>query len=156
MLRRVRGFVRGAVAWLAGTAATFAVLLARDADGTISEAVRTYVEAHALGTRAEPLSLLVIPVFVLGATGFRAGASLRAGVTGRIRDVVQFVRGTERKRYRTAVTGAGFLAVGYAALAGLSGAIVGISAVDAAVRGFVYGVVVCVPAALLGVSSERS
>lgn len=149
MLGLLRGIVRGVLAWaigwgLAFVASVLGVVSAPGLDGVGA----AYVAAHAIPP--EPSVVVVLPVVALGVVGFRAGRSTRTGVTGRIRTLVQSVRGTERNRLRTAAVGGGLLAVGYAASGIAVAFVVGSPAVEAVVGGLVYGLAVGVPTAIVG------
>ena len=86
----------------------------------------------------------------VGIAGLRAGRSTRTGVTGRLRSLVQSVRGTERNRAKTAAVAGGLLAAGYAVVGTVVAVVAGGSAATALVGGLGYGLVVGVPTAVAG------
>jgi hypothetical protein len=148
MLGLLRGVVRGAVAWLVGWLLTVVAGLAGVVNGGIRGAAATYVGAHAVPPR--PAIAVAIPVVAVGIAGLRAGRSTRTGVTGRLRSLVQSVRGTERNRAKTAAVAGGLLAAGYALVGTVVAVVAGGSAATALVGGLVYGLVVGVPTAVAG------
>ena len=148
MLGVLRGVVRGAVAWLVGWLLTLVAGLAGVVDGGVGGAATAYVGAHAVPPR--PAVTVVIPVAAVGVAGLRAGRSTRTGVTGRLRSLVQSVRGTERNRAKTAAVAGGLLAAGYAVVGMAVAVVAGGSAATALVGGLVYGLVVGVPTAVAG------
>lgn len=152
MLRLLRGLARGSVAWVAGYLVTMLLLIA-DLAGAGSKPLRDagplYLEAHALGVSVDPRYVVAVPVVVLAIVGYQTGASLRKGLTGRLRSVARSVRGTDRGRLRRAATAAGWLAVGYAIVSTVAALLVG-GPVDAAVGAFVYALVVGTPAPAVG------
>jgi len=148
MLGLLRGVVRGAVAWLVGWLLTVVAGLAGVVNGGIRGAAATYVGAHAVPPR--PAIAVAIPVVAVGIAGLRAGRSTRTGVTGRLRSLVQSVRGTERNRAKTAAVAGGLLAAGYALAGTVVAVVAGGSAATALVGGLVYGLVVGVPTAVAG------
>ena len=148
MLGLLRGVVRGAVAWLVGWLLTLVAGLAGVVDGGVGGAAAAYVGAHAVPPR--PAVAVAIPVVAVGVAGFRAGRSTRTGVTGRLRSLVQSVRGTERNRAKTAAVAGGLLAAGYAPVGTVVAVVAGGSAATALVGGLVYGLVVGVPTAVAG------
>ena len=148
MLGLLRGVVRGAVAWLVGWLLTLVAGLAGVVDGGVGGAAAAYVGAHAIPPR--PAVAVAIPVVAVGVAGLRAGRSTRTGVTGRLRSLVQSVRGTERNRAKTAAVAGGLLAAGYAVVGTVVAVVAGGSAATALVSGFVYGLVIGVPTAVAG------
>lgn len=150
MFGPVRGVVRGAVAWLLGWVVTLvaASIGLLESDGSIAGAARAYVDAHAVPPAATG-GLLVVVVAV-GVAGLRAGRSTRSGVTGRIRSFVRSVRGSELKRARAAAVAGALLAVGYAVVGLAVAAAVDATPAAALVGGLLYGLVVGVPAAVVG------
>lgn len=149
MLGLLRGVVRGAVAWLVGWALTLAAALVGVVAGSgVDGAAVAYVRAHAVPPQATVG--VAVPVVAVGLAGLRAGRSTRSGVTGRVRSFVQSIRGTERNRAKTAAVAGGLLAVGYAAVGVAIALVVGAAAADALVGGLAYGLVVGVPAAVVG------
>lgn len=148
MLGLLRGVVRGAVAWLVGWLLTVVAGLAGVVNGGIRGAAATYVGAHAVPPR--PAVAVAIPVVAVGIAGLRAGRSTRTGVTGRLRSLVQSVRGTERNRAKPAAVAGGLLAAGYAVVGTVVAVVAGGSAATALVGGLVYGLVVGVPTAVAG------
>ena len=111
-------------------------------------AAAVYVGAYAVPP--QPAIAVTIPVVAVGVTGLRAGRSTRTGVTGRLRSLVQSVRGTERNRAKTATVAGGLLAAGYAVVGTVVAVVAGGSAATALVGGLVYGLVVGVPTAVAG------
>jgi hypothetical protein len=148
MLGLLRGVVRGAVVWLVGWLLTLVAGLADIVDGGVGGAAVAYVGAHAVPPR--PAVAVAIPVVAVGVAGLRAGRSTRTGVTGRLRSLVQSVRGTERNRAKTAAVAGGLLAAGYALVGTVVAVVAGGSAATALVGGLVYGLVVGVPTAVAG------
>ena len=148
MLELIKGVVRGAVAWLVGWLLTVVAGLAGLVDGGVGGAAATYVGAHAVPPR--PVITVAIPVVAVGVAGLRAGRSTRTGVTGRLRSLVQSVRGTERNRAKTATVAGGLLAAGYAVVGTVVAVVAGGSAATALVGGLVCGLVVGVPTAVAG------
>jgi len=150
MLGLVRGVVRGAVAWLVGLVATLLAGYAGVLTGAsgVSAAAAAYVGAHAVPPDVS-VGLLIV-VLAIGVAGFRAGRSTRSGVTGRLRSLVQSVRGTKRNRLKTAAVAGGLLAVGYAVVGILVGLVIGGQTATALVGGIIYGLVVGLPTALVG------
>ena len=148
MLGLLRGVVRGAVAWLVGWLLTLVAGLAGIVDGGVGGAAAAYVGAHAVPPR--PAIAVAVPVVAVGIAGLRAGRSTRTGVTGRLRSLVQSVRGTERNRAKTAAVAGGLLAAGYALVGTVVAVVAGGSAATALVGGLVYGLVVGVPTAVAG------
>lgn len=148
MLGLLRGVVRGAVAWLVGWLLTLVAGLAGIVDGGVGGAAAAYVGAHAIPPR--PAIVVAVPVVAVGIAGLRAGRSTRTGVTGRLRSLVQSVRGTERNRAKTAAVAGGLLAAGYALVGTVVAVVAGGSAATALVGGLVYGLVVGVPTAVAG------
>jgi len=111
-------------------------------------AAAVYVGAYAVPP--QPAIAVTIPVVAVSVVGLRAGRSTRTGVTGRLRSLVRSARGPERNRARTAAVAGGLLAVGCAAV-GLAVALAfGGPTANALVGGLVYGLVVGVPAAVVG------
>ena len=107
-----------------------------------------YVGAYAVPP--QPAVAVVIPVVAVGVISLRAGRSTRTGVTGRLRSLVQSVRGTERNRAKPAAIAGGLLAAGYAVVGTVVAVVAGGSAATALVGGLVYGLVVGVPTAVAG------
>ena len=66
-------------------------------------AAAVYVGAYAVPP--QPAVAVTIPVVAVGVISLRAGRSTRTGVTGRLRSLVQSVRGIERDRAKTALVG---------------------------------------------------
>ncbi|WP_254837746.1 hypothetical protein [Natronomonas marina] len=149
MLGLLRGVVRGAVAWLVGWALTFAAVVVGVVDRSgVDGAAAAYVRAHAVPPEAT--AGVAIPVVAVGVAGLRAGRSTRSGVTGRVRSLVQSVRGTERNRAKTAAVAGGLLAVGYAVVGVALSLVVGGAVGGALVGGIAYGLAVGVPTAVVG------
>lgn len=148
MLRLLRGAFRGVVAWVAGVCLTYVLLsvgVVSGRDGA-NGAVLTYLDIHALAVDGR----LLLPVLVLAVVGYRVGASLRTGITGRIRTFVQSIRGTERNRLLAAATAASIIAGSYAGVALLAALLVGGPVLPALIRSLVVALLVAVPAAVLG------
>lgn len=146
----VRGLLRGAVAWLVGLALTVGLSVLGVVEGSgLRAAGRAYVSAHAVPP-GELSVVLLVPVAAVGLAGFRAGRSLRSGLTGRIRSFVQSIRGGRRERLKAAATTGALLAVGYAVVGVVVALAVGGSTPDAAVGGLIVASVVGVPAAVAG------
>ncbi len=145
MLELLRGVVRGAVAWVLGWLLTFGSGLAglSAAGDGVSGAANAYIRAHSVPPTLD-VGLLIVVVAVAVA-GVRAGRSTRSGVAGRIRSMVQSIRGTELNRARTAAVAGAFVAVGYAVIAAAVALWLGTSAATALVGGLVYGLAVGVP-----------
>lgn len=150
MLGLVKGVVRGAVAWLVGLVATLVAGYTGVVAGVsdVSSAAAAYGRAHAVPP-AVGLGLLIV-VLAVGLAGFRAGRRTRSGVIGQLRSLVQSVRGTERNRLRTAVVAGALLAIGYAVVGVLVGLVIVGETATALVGGLVYGLVVGVPASMVG------
>jgi uncharacterized membrane protein YdjX (TVP38/TMEM64 family) len=94
-----------------------------------------------------------VPVLVLGLAGYRAGRALKTGIVGRLRTFFQSLRGSERKRALQAATTAAVLVGGYALIAAVVALLVGASVQSAVVGSLIYGLVVGVPAAVVGAVS---
>lgn len=154
VLGLARGLVRGGAAWAIGYVLALVLVGGGVVDrpgNTLRAAAGAYVDAHVLpGGSLEPTFLVVLPVAVVGVAGYRAGRATRTGVVGRLRAFVQSVRGTERNRLSTATTAAGLLAGGYALAAVVVALLAGASVANALVGGLVYGLVLGVPAAVVG------
>ena len=147
----IRGVVRGGVAWLTGyvLTAVLAVVGVVETGSVVSGSARAYLAAHSIYPSGAGV-LIAVPVLALAVAGYRAGRALQTGVVGRLRSFVQSLRGAERQRALEAAISAAVLAGGYAAAAVAIALLVGYSAENAAVGSLVYGLVVGVPAAVVG------
>ncbi|WP_290816610.1 hypothetical protein [Halovivax sp.] len=147
----VRGSIRGVVAWIGGYLLTLAVLVAGVVDAP-DGAARTFLEAHTVlvGAGTDPVTMVAVPVVVLGAVGYRMGSGIESGLVGRLRSSVGSLLGSSTDRTRTAVEGAVYLAVGYAVVAAVAAAVVGTDVGETAVSSLLVALLVGVPAAFVG------
>lgn len=152
-LSRIRAALRGTVAWVGGALVTLALGLAGVVDGgSLGGAARAFLDANAVpvGGGAPPTWLVIVPVAALALAGYRLGQSTTGGILGRLRGALNAITPAGRSAERhAAVAGAG-LAAGYALTAAAAAVLVGRGAGAALVSSLVLGLVVTVPAAVLG------
>lgn len=153
---RVLELVRGIVAWALGYGVTFLLVVVGVVDHpgvTFRTVADAYLGAHVfppLDTLGDPLYLVAVPILVIALAGYHAGRALQTGVGGRLRTSVQSFLGTERYRPWQAVASGVFLAVGYTIAAVVVAYLVEAPLVDAIGGGLLAGLVVGIPAAVVG------
>lgn len=151
---RIRGLVRGSVAWVIGYGLTLVFVLVGLVDrpgGVFRAAADAYIAAHGFpGASRAPVFLVAVPILVIGAAGYRAGRGLRTGITGRLRAFVQSLRGAGRHRIWQAVAAAVLLAGGYTLAAAIVALLVEAALVGAIAAALLISLVIGIPAATVG------
>lgn len=151
---RIRGLVRGSVAWMVGYGLTLVLVVVGLVDrsgGAFRGAADAYIAAHGFsGSGGAPLFLVAVPILVVGAAGYRAGRVLQTGLSGRLRAFVQSLLRANQYRIWQAATAAVLLATGYTLAAGFVAWFVETALVDAIVGSLLTSVVIGVPSAIVG------
>lgn len=151
-LGRLRLALRGVGAWLAGAAATFLLGLVGlvAGAGSLRGAARTFIGASALPLGGDLDWLLLVPLAALAVAGLSTGRSTTGGLVGRLRTAVSRVRSGRRAGLRRAAVAGSVVAAGFAVAGAVVAVLVGAGPVGTLVSGLLLGLVVCVPAAVVG------
>lgn len=151
---RVRGLVRGSAAWVFGYGLTLVLVVVGLVDrsgGAFRGAADAYIAAHGFfGSGRAPLFLVAVPILVLGVAGYRAGRTLRSGLSGRLRAFVQSLLRANQYRIWQAATAAVLLAAGYTLAAVFVALFVETGLADAVVGSLLAGLVIGIPSAIVG------
>lgn len=156
VLGRVLDLFRGTLAWAFGYGLTLVLLVVDlvDGPGTAWRATAdVYLGAHVLppvGASEDPIVLLAVPVLVVAIAGYDAGRAFRRGVTGRIREAVRSFAGKRRRNLTHAVVAGVLLAVGYAVTTAVVALVAEAALLEPVVGSILAGLVVGLPAALVG------
>lgn len=156
MVTLIRGFLRGWTAWVLGYVATLIFVVGgavETSGGAFGGAASAFVDAHrfVLGDVVDPAFLIAVPIAAVGLTGYRAGRGLTSGLTGRLRSFVRSVTGSDGSRIPQAVRAAVYVAGAYALVASIAALLIGASVGETALTSLLFGLVVGVPAAIVGV-----
>lgn len=152
LLGRLRLALRGAGAWVAGATATFLLGLVGlvDGAGSVGGAARTFIDASVLPLGGDVGWLLLVPAAALAVAGLSTGRSTTGGLVGRLKTAVsRFRSGHHAVLKRAAVAGA-VVAAGFAVTGAVVAALVGAGTGGALMSELLLGLVVCVPAAVVG------
>lgn len=152
ILGRLRLALRGVGAWLAGAAATYLLGLVDlvDGAGSLRGAARTFIGATALPFGGDLDWLLLVPVAALAVAGLSTGRSMTGGLVGRLRTAVSRLRSGGHAALRRAAVAGSIVAAGFAIAGAVIAALVGGGTGAALVSGLLLGLVVSVPAAVVG------
>ncbi|AGB14950.1 hypothetical protein Halru_0306 [Halovivax ruber XH-70] len=147
-----RGVIRGGFAVLGGYLCTLALVVGGLVEAPAG-AAHALLDAHTivLGSGTAPVTLVGVPLVVLGLAGYRIGNGVGTGVVGRLRASVTSLFGSNTNQTRGALVGVGYLALGYALSVALASAVVDVSIGETAVGAFVVAALAGAVGALVGV-----